>query len=306
MKDMLDELVALIQPDQVVVDRFLGQPIDLGWGRLFGGHVLGQALGAASKAVDQGWLAHSLHGYFLRPGAVDAPVLYEVDRIRDGKSFATRRVVARQRGEVILNMSASFHREEEGFDHQLQMPEVPGPEELSSEVEMKRTVAHRIPEEQRDAWVRERPIEMRPVQQTLFFEPEVREPIRQVWFRAGHPVPDDPLLHRCLLAYTSDFALLSTALLPHGVTFRHPDMQIASIDHAMWIHREFRIDEWLLYSMESPSASNGTGFVRGSIFSRDGQQVASVAQEGLIRRRERKDSKPVGDLGTVSRTGHEQ
>lgn len=284
-KDTLDDLVALMQPEEVVVDRYLGQTIDLGWGRLFGGHVLGQALSSASRTVAQGWLAHSLHGYFLRPGAVDAPVLYEVDRIRDGKSFSTRRVVARQKGEVILNMAASFHREEQGFEHQLPMPEVPGPEELQSQVDIRRAVADKIPEEHRDSWVRERPIEMRPVQPVPFFQPEIREPSNHWWFRACHPIADDPLLHRCLLAYTSDFALLSTALLPHGVTFIHGEMQVASIDHALWIHREFRIDDWLLYSMDSPSASNATGFVRGSIFDRQGRQVASVAQEGLIRKR---------------------
>jgi acyl-CoA thioesterase-2 len=284
-KDTLDELVALMQPEEVVVDRYLGQTIDLGWGRLFGGHVLGQALSSASRSVTQGWLAHSLHGYFLRPGAVDAPVLYEVDRIRDGKSFATRRVVARQKGEVIFNMAASFHREEHGFEHQLPMPEVPGPDELQSEVDLKRAVADKIPEERRESWVRDRPIEMRPVRPVQFFQPQVRAPSHQVWFRPCHPVPDDPLLHRCLLAYASDFTLLSTALFPHGVTFSDGNIQVASVDHALWIHREFRIDDWLLYSMDSPSASHATGFVRGSIFDREGRLVASVAQEGLIRKR---------------------
>lgn len=284
MKDKVEALVALMDLEEVVADRYLGQTIDLGWGRLFGGHVMGQALAAASRTVPSEWLAHSLHAYFLRPGAVDAPVLYEVDRIRSGKSFATRRVVARQRTEVILNMSASFHREEQGFEHQLTMPTVPDPEDLESDVEARRAVADQIPEKYRDSWIRDRPIEMRPVQPFHFLTPEVREPHRQVWFRTHHPVPDDPLLQRCLLAYSSDFALLSTAMLPHGMTFMRPEMQVASIDHAMWIHREFRIDDWLLYSMDSPSASNATGFVRGSIFDRQGRQVASVAQEGLMRR----------------------
>jgi acyl-CoA thioesterase-2 len=285
MKDSVDELVRLLRLDEVVQDRYLGETIDLGWGRLFGGHVLGQSLSAASRTVSREWLAHSLHGYFLRPGAVDAPVLYEVDRIRDGKSFATRRVVARQKGEVILNMAASFHREETGFDHQLTMPEVPPPEELASEVELRRAVIDKIPERFRDTWTRERPIELRPVEQIDFFQPEIQEPRRHVWFRARNTLPDDPVLHRCMLAYTSDFALLATALLPYGVTYLHSDMQVASLDHAMWFHRDYRVDDWLLYAMDSPSASNALGFTRGAVFDRGGRQVASVAQEGLIRKR---------------------
>jgi len=285
MKDSVDELVGLMQLEEVVQDRYLGRTIDLGWGRLFGGHVLGQSLSAASRTVSQGWLAHSLHGYFLRPGAVDAPVLYEVDRIRNGGSFATRRVIARQRGEVILNMAASFHCDERGLEHQMAMPEVSGPEQLASEVELRREVADKIPEQFRDTWTRERPIELRPVEPIDFFQPEAREPSRHVWFRASHELPDDPVLQRCLLAYTSDFALLATALLPHGVTYLHPEMQVASLDHAMWFHRDFRVDDWLLYAMDSPSASGALGFTRGTIFDRQGRQVASVAQEGLIRKR---------------------
>ncbi len=280
------DLVALMQPEEVVQDRYLGQCIDLGWGRLFGGHVLGQALHACSRTVREPWLPHSLHAYFLRPGAVDAPILYEVDRIRDGSSFATRRVVARQKGEVILNLAASFHRDEEGFSHQLEMPDVPPPEDLSSEVELRRAVADRIPKEFRDLWMSERPIEMRPVEPVSFFRPEPHQPQRHAWIRATHPVPDDDVIQRCLLAYASDFALLSTALLPHGVTFLNRGMQVASLDHAMWFHRSFRVDDWLLYAMDSPSASGALGFTRGSIFDREGRQVASVAQQGLIRRRE--------------------
>jgi len=285
MKDRVDELVGLMELEEVVQDRYLGRTIDLGWGRLFGGHVLGQSLSAASRTVSRDWLAHSLHGYFLRPGAVDAPVLYEVDRIRNGGSFATRRVIARQRGEVILNMAASFHREETGLEHQMAMPEVLQPGQLASEVELRREVADRIPEQYRDTWTRERPIELRPVEPIDFFQPEAQEPRRHVWFRAAHQLPDDPVLHRCLLAYTSDFALLATALLPHGVTYLQPEMQVASLDHAMWFHRDFRIDDWLLYAMDSPSASGALGFTRGTVFDRQGRQVASVAQEGLIRKR---------------------
>jgi len=286
MKDTLDELVALMQPEEVVEDRYLGQSLDLGWGRLFGGHVLAQALSAASKTVHQGWLVHSLHGYFLRPGAVDAPLLYEVDRIRDGGSFATRRVVVRQKGDVILNMAASFHKEERGFDHQLPMPDVPGPEGLDSEVELRRAVVDRIPEKHRSTWTRNRPIEMRPVDPIDYLNLQPREPFQHLWLRAGHELPDDAVLHRCLLAYASDFALLGTALLPYAATYMSSGIQVASLDHAMWFHRGFRVDDWLLYSMDSPTASNATGFVRGSIFDRQGRLVASVAQEGLIRQRE--------------------
>jgi acyl-CoA thioesterase-2 len=287
MKDTLDEIVRMLEPEEVVEDRYLGQSIDLGWGRLFGGHVLAQALSSSSRTVQKGWMAHSMHAYFLRPGAVDAPILYEVDRIRDGGSFATRRVVSRQRGEVILNLSASFHKDEQGFEHQLPMPEVPGPEDLPSELDLKREVADQIPESFRETWLRERPIETRPVEDMNFFEPEVREPVRHLWIRTCHPVPDDPALHRWLLAYASDFALLGTALLPHGITFMKRGMQVASLDHAMWFHRDLRVDDWLLYAMDSPSASHALGFTRGSVFDRDGRQVASVVQEGLIRRREK-------------------
>jgi acyl-CoA thioesterase-2 len=284
--DTLDEIIRMLEPEEVVEDRYLGQSIDLGWGRLFGGHVLAQALSSASRTVHQGWLAHSLHAYFLRPGAVDAPVLYEVDRIRDGGSFATRRVVARQGGEVILNLAASFHKEEEGFEHQLPMPDVPGPEDLSSELDLRREVADRIPEEHRENWLRERPIETRPVEPINYFKPQRRDPVRHIWIKTSHPVPDDQALHRWLLAYASDFTLLSTSLAPHGVTFMVRGMQVASLDHAMWFHREFRVDDWLLYAMESPSASHALGYTRGSVFDRNGRQVASVAQEGLIRKRE--------------------
>jgi acyl-CoA thioesterase-2 len=286
MQEALAKIIQVLEPEEVVEDRYLGQAVDLGWGRLFGGHVLAQALSSASRTVHQGWMAHSLHGYFLRPGAVDAPILYEVDRIRDGGSFATRRVTARQRGEVILNLAGSFHRDEQGFEHQLPMPDVPGPDELASDHDLRREVADKIPEKHRETWLRKRPIETRPVEPINYLEPEVREPVRHMWIRTSHPVPDDPALHRWLLAYASDFALLSTALLPHGLTFMHRGMQVASVDHAMWFHREFRVDDWLLYAMDSPSASHALGFTRGAVFDRAGRQVASVAQEGLIRRRE--------------------
>jgi acyl-CoA thioesterase-2 len=285
MNDARDEIVRMLELEEVVEDRYVGQSTDLGWGRLFGGHVLAQALSSASRTVQQGWLVHSLHAYFLRPGAVDAQILYEVDRIRDGASFATRRVVARQRGEAIFNLSGSFHKEEQGFEHQLPMPEVPGPDELRSELDLRREVADKVPEAFRERWLRERPIETRPVEATNLLEPEVREPVRHLWIRTCHSVPDDPALHRWLLAYASDFALLGTTLLPHRVPFMGRGMQVASLDHAMWFHRDVKVDDWLLYAMDSPSASNAVGFNRGTIFNRDGFLVASVAQEALIRKR---------------------
>jgi acyl-CoA thioesterase-2 len=287
MNDVLDDIVQVLELEEVVEDRYVGQSIDLGWGRLFGGHVLAQALSSASRTVPQKWPVHSLHAYFLRPGAVDAQVLYEVDRIRAGSSFTTRRVVARQRGEVILNLSASFHREEQGFEHQLPMPDVPGPDELRSELDLRREVIEKIPEEYRERWLQERPLETRPVEVTNLLEPEVREPVRHLWFRTCRSVPPDPALHRWLLAYASDFALLGTAFLPHGVHFLGPRLQVASLDHAMWFHRDFKVDDWLLYAMDSPSASSAVAFTRGSIFNSDGVMVASVAQEGLIRRLEK-------------------
>jgi acyl-CoA thioesterase-2 len=201
-------------------------------------------------------------------------------------------VVARQRGEVILNLSASFHREEQGFEHQLPMPDVPGPDELRSELDLRREVVDKIPEAHRERWLRERPIETRPVEAINYLEPEVREPVRHLWIRTSHTVPDDPAIHRWLLAYASDFALLGTALLPHRVPFMGHGMLVASLDHAMWFHRDCKVDDWLLYAMDSPSASNAVGFNRGSIFNRDGVMVASVAQEALIRRR----AKPKGEI----------
>jgi acyl-CoA thioesterase-2 len=288
MNDARDEIVRMLELEEVAEDRYVGQSTDLGWGRLFGGHVLAQALSSASRTVPQNRLVHSLHAYFLRPGAVDAPILYEVDRIRDGGSFTTRR---RQRGDVILNLSGSFHREEQGFEHQLPMPDVPGPDELRSELDLRREVADKIPEAYREGWLRERPIETRPVETIKYLEPEVREPVRHLWIRTCHSVPDDPAIHRWLLAYASDFALLGTALLPHRVPFMGRGMQVASLDHAMWFHRDVKVDDWLLYAMDSPSASNAVGFNRGSIFNRDGVMVASVAQEGLIRRRVKPEEK---------------
>ncbi len=282
MADMLKGLLELLDLEQIEVNLFRGNSPDEGWQRVFGGQVLGQALVAASRTVENRG-AHSLHGYFLRPGDVKVPILYEVDRIRDGKSFTTRRVVAIQHGRAIFNMSVSFQVREKGLDHQIEMPDVPGPEGLSNEVDLRRRVVERIPEAWRHIFLRERPIETRPAEPIDEFDPVKRPPFQNVWFRAAGKLPYDPGLHQCVLAYASDLTLLDTSTLPHGVSFMQQDFQGASLDHAMWFHREFRADDWLLYSQDSPSASGARGFNRGSIFTRDGVLVASATQEGLIR-----------------------
>lgn len=283
MSHVLDALLKLLQSNQVEDDHFLGESHDLGFPQVFGGQVLGQALYAACRTVDQGWLPHSLHAYFLRPGLPNARILYEVDRIRDGRSFATRRVVARQRRKAIFNLAASFQVAEQGFDHQDAMPDVPGPEGVPSEVERIRAFADRLPSRVRDIWTRDHPIEIRVVDPIAYPNPAPRAPVRHAWLRAAGTVPDDPVLHRCLLAYASDFQLLGTCLQPHGKTFMSKGMKVASLDHALWFHRAFRMDEWLLYTMASPSASGARGLNRGSFYTRAGTLVASVAQEGLIR-----------------------
>jgi acyl-CoA thioesterase-2 len=255
----------------------------LGSGRVFGGQVLAQALVAAQRTVEEGRACHSLHGYFILPGDASMPIVYFVDRLRDGKSFTTRQVTAIQKGAAIFSMSASFQISEEGPTHQVEMPEVPGPEGLPSELDLIRRDAAQIPERLRGRYMEDRPIEFRPVDPTDPFHPELRPPRRYAWFRAIGDVGDDPLEQQAVLAYTSDYGLLGTALLPHGLTFENPHLQAATLDHALWFHHAFRIDEWLLYVTDSPSASGARGFTRGSVFTRDGVLVASVAQEGLIR-----------------------
>lgn len=286
MKDVLAELIALLALERIEENLFRGQSQDLGWGTLFGGQVLGQALSAAAQTVPEGRVVHSLHGYFLRTGAVDRPVVYDVDRIRDGKSFTTRRVVAIQNGKPIFNLAASFHLDEPGVDHHDPMPDVPPPEDLESEQDLARPFADRIPEKLRDRVFGERPIEARPVDPTNPFRPTPGPPMRRTWYRATGALPDDPALHRYLLAYASDFGFLTTALRPHGLSWLDRRMQVASLDHAMWFHRPLRLDDWLLHVMESPSASGARGLVRGQWFTRDGVLVASTVQEGLIRRRD--------------------
>lgn len=284
MADVLEELIRLLALERLEENLFRGQSQDLGWGRVFGGQVLGQALSAAYQTVPAESRAHSLHGYFLRTGDVNLPVIYDVDRIRDGKSFTTRRVVAIQKGKAIFNLAASFQVEEEGFEHQAgQMPQVAGASGLRSERDVALLIADKIPRSMRAMATAPRPIEARHVESHNPLAPKIYEPTKHVWYRAMRELPDDPWLHQCLLAYASDFNFLTTALNPHGVSWLTRGMQVASLDHAMWFHRNFRMDHWLLHAMESPSASGARGLVRGHFFDEEGVMVASTVQEGLMR-----------------------
>ena len=288
MRDVLGELLVLLRLERIEERIFRGQSQDLGWGAVFGGQVLGQSLSAAAQTVPDKRHVHSMHAYFLRQGDARYPIVYEVDPIRDGTSFTTRRVVATQRGQAIFSLSASFQRDEPGFDHAATMPTgVPGPDELESEQDLARRVADKIPEPLRAQALADRPIEIRAVQQWSLLKPKKLPPRRQLWYRANGRLPDDPAVHRYLLAYASDFNFLPTAMMPHGVSWLTPGMQVASLDHAMWFHRPFRFDEWLLYDVESPSASGARGLVLGRFYDRAGALVASVAQEGLMRNRAR-------------------
>ncbi len=280
---VLDELIALLKLEKIDETVFLGESQDLGFGNIFGGQVLGQSLSAASQTVSDDKPVHSFHGYFMRPGHTEKLITYEVDCIRDGRSFTTRRVVAIQDERAIFSMSASFHIFEKGFDHQSEMPKVPGPEGIESDLAFARKLQDRIPEPIRGKLTCDRPIEIRQINPVDPFAPDKKAPSKYSWFRATGKMPDDLALHKYLLAYSSDFGLMTTSLYPHGHTFWEPTMKIASLDHAMWFHRDFRMDEWLLYVMESPSASGGTGLNHGKIFTQDGILVASTAQEGLIR-----------------------
>ncbi|MGK0361079.1 MAG: acyl-CoA thioesterase-2 [Bradymonadia bacterium] len=282
---ILEDLVELLTLEKIEEHLFRGRARDLGWGTLFGGHVLGQALSAAGRTVPPDRLVHSLHSYFLRPGKVDVPIIYEVDRIRDGRSFTTRRVVAIQGGKAIFNLSASFQVEEPGFEHQTPMPSVPGPDGLLSEQQIALKIAAKIPASLRERAVADRPIEIRPIEQHNPLNPTPQSPHRALWYRASGPLPDDPALHRLLLAYASDFNFVGTAMLPHGVSWLTPGMQVASLDHAMWFHRPFRADEWLLYTVSSPTASGARGVVRGRFYDQQGRLVCSTMQEGLMRDR---------------------
>ena len=284
MSRAIADLLNILDLEQLEVNLFRGQSPKSGWQRVFGGQVIGQSLVAASRTVD-GRHPHSLHCYFMLPGDPKVPIIYEVDRIRDGRSFTTRRVVAIQHGQAIFAMSASFQVEEGGFEHQAVMPVVPGPDELPSEEDVKAELLPLMPEPMRTYYERERPIDMRPVEINRYMSREPMEPQFHVWIKTTGRLPDDPSVHQCVLAYASDMTLLDTSLVPHGRTVFDPAIQGASLDHAMWFHRPFRADEWLLYAQDTPSAGGARGLSRGLIFKQDGTLVASVAQEGLIRER---------------------
>ena len=286
MSSVLEELVTLLALERIEENLFRGQSQDLGWGTVFGGQVLGQALSAAVQTVPPDRHVHSLHAYFLRPGDVNKPIVYDVDRIRDGGSFTTRRVVAIQNGHAIFNLAASFQTEEEGFEHQDTMPEAPPPESCPTEIERIAGLADRVPAFVRQRATAQHPFEIRPVGEIDDpVRPSPRAPERKVWIKAAGRLPDDPALHAYLLAYASDHAFLPTALLPHRVTWLSPGMQVASLDHVMWFHHRFRVDDWLLHVVDSPAASGARGLVRGRVFTKDGKLVASTAQEGLVRKR---------------------
>jgi acyl-CoA thioesterase-2 len=278
----VEDLIELLDLERIEENLYRGHSPDVSWQRVFGGQVIGQALMAAYRTVE-GRHCHSLHAYFIRPGDPKVPIVYEVDRSRDGKSFTTRRVVAIQHGKQIFNLAASFQVPETGFEHQVDMPKVPMPEELASERELRKVVAEKLPPEIAKHFSRPRPIEIRPVNPQAYIDPEPLEPVQHVWFRARKSVGDDIPLHQCIAAYASDMTLLDTCIRPHGVSWVSGKLQSASLDHAMWFHAPFSTEDWLLYTQDSPSASGARGFNRGSIYTREGKLVASVAQEGLIR-----------------------
>ncbi len=285
-EQLVGDLVKLLRLERQGADRFHGATEDIGTPNVFGGQVLGQSLMAASHTVE-GRPVHSLHAYFLLAGDKREGIDYIVERVRDGRSFGTRRVVAQQKGQTIFTMMASFQAHETGaFEHQQPMPAAPAPEGLASDVDLRRALGGRIPEHWPDKMNAERPVEYRTVEPLDLLAPAPRPPEAQIWMRAISALPDDPALHCALLAYASDHGLLRAALLPHGLSFMQPGFRGASLDHAMWFHRDFRLDDWLLYCIDSPSGGGARALCRGEIFSRDGRLVASAAQEGMLRPRD--------------------
>lgn len=285
MSQALSNLLALLNLEKIEEGIFRGQSEDLGLRQVFGGQVVGQALYAAKETVPVDRLVHSFHSYFLRPGDSQKPIVYDVETLRDGNSFSARRVAAIQNGKPIFYMTASFQAPESGFEHQKTMPTAPAPENLKSETEIAMAFEKLLPQTLKEKFLCEKPLEIRPV---VFHNPmqgHVDEPMRQVWMRANGQMPADLRVHQSLLGYASDFNFLPVALQPHGVGFLEPGMQVATIDHSMWFHRPFDMNDWLLYSVESTSASSARGFVRGEFYSRDGALVASTVQEGVMRKR---------------------
>ena len=281
----ISELIDLLNLEQIEENLFRGYSKTVGSANVFGGQVLAQALSAAINTVPEERHVHSLHSYFILPGNLDIPIIFQVDRIRDGGSFTTRRVKAIQQGREIFLMSASFQSDEIGFDHQIAMPKVQEPEQLVSWKDLAKHFGEFLPQNMYDFLNLDRPIEFRPVELYNPAVPEKRDPFRHIWMKSIGEMPENPKFHPLVLAYASDYNLLTSALLPHGKEGSIPKLQLASLDHAMWFHRPFRMDDWLLYAIDSPSASNSRGFTRGNIFTRDGKLVASVAQEGLMRPR---------------------
>jgi acyl-CoA thioesterase-2 len=288
MSSAIENLLATLDLEPLEVNLFRGRSPQVGWQRVFGGQVIGQALVAACRTVDNvaARPPHSLHAYFLLAGDPTVPIIYDVDRIRDGKSFTTRRVVAIQHGHAIFTMAVSFHRGEQGMTHQAAMPDVPAPELLPDENEIKERILPKMPEAVRRYYERERPIELRPVEYARYLGAKTENGRFNVWIRATGALPDEPAIHQCVLAYASDMMLLDAALIPHGRSVFDKDIMAASLDHALWFHRPFRADDWLLYAQDSPNLAGARGFSRGLIFARDGTLVASVAQEGLLRQRQ--------------------
>ena len=279
----LNKVIETLDLEEIKLNHYLATSPNEGWQRVYGGQVIGQALVAASRTVSTDRSAHSLHGYFLRAGDTEIPILYKVDRIRDGKSFTTRRVVAVQRGQAIFTMSISFQVDEAGLNHQFDMPDVPLPDTLPTDEEIRQQQAKSWPAEFQDSFSGSSAIQVKPIDPVDMLHPEPAPPIQRCWMRCGEKLPDDPRIHQCVLAYLSDWSLLDTATRPHAVSFMQENVQVASLDHAMWFHRPFRADEWLLYDQDSPSANGARGFNRGLIYNLAGELVASTTQEGLVR-----------------------
>ncbi len=282
-QDLVAGLLTLLDVQDHGGDRFEGRRKIGGVGRVFGGQVIGQALASAERTVADDRPVHSLHAYFLRGGNEDHEIDFKVERDMDGGSFSNRRVVASQLGKPILNMIASFHKREDGVHHADAMPDVAAPEDLPSEAELRRKFIDKVPASQRLLMLQPRPIELRPLEPSHWMGDLPRDPVASTWFRAVASLPDDPRIHRAVLAYASDMTLLATSTLPHGISWSKGNLMGASLDHALWFHDDFRADEWLLYACDSPWAGRARGFNRGRIYARDGRLVASVAQEGLIR-----------------------
>tara|TARA_R110000796_G_scaffold33575_4_gene86948 strand:+ start:435 stop:1310 length:876 start_codon:yes stop_codon:yes gene_type:complete len=291
MSDPVGDLLSLLDIERLELDLFRGQsPHERASQRVFGGQVIAQSLVAAYRTVPEARMCHSLHAYFIRPGDPKVPIIYQVDHSRDGGSFTTRRVVAIQHGKQIFNMAASFQTDEDSWEHQHEMPDVPGPDGLKDLRERRMEIADRLPEALREDFARERDIEIRDVSPLDLIHPEIADDRHNLWFRVSRPIDVPPALHHCLLAYASDMSLLSSSYRPHGITWlNHKELMSASLDHAMWLHGPIKFDEWHLYSMDSPFAGKGRGFNRGMIFNMAGDLVASVAQEGLVRRLRSKD-----------------